>query len=181
MAKIIIQPKKHGRIAGGHPWVYSNEVGKIDGTYTNGDIVEVYDHHQHFLGKGYINDQSQIIVRILTKRKEDVINADFFKQKIEVAWLYRQQIGYTKNCRVVFGEADGLPALVVDKFDDIIVIQTLALGIDKWKTEIVNALCEIFNTEKIYERNDVSVRELEGLQQQTGFLKQSFETKGATD
>jgi 23S rRNA (cytosine1962-C5)-methyltransferase len=177
MAKIIIQPKKHGRIAGGHPWVYSNEVGKIDGTYTNGDIVEVYDHHQHFLGKGYINDQSQIIVRILTKRKEDVINADFFKQKIEAAWLYRQQIGYTKNCRVVFGEADGLPALVVDKFDDIIVIQTLALGIDKWKTEIVNALCEIFNTEKIYERNDVSVRELEGLQQQTGFLKQNFETK----
>ncbi|MEY2829249.1 MAG: hypothetical protein RIQ33_1107 [Bacteroidota bacterium] len=177
MTKIIIQPKKHGRIAGGHPWVYANEVAKIDGPYINGDIVEVYDHHQHFLGKGYINDQSQIIVRILTKRKEDIIDANFFEQKIKAAWNYRQQIGYTKNCRVVFGEADGLPALVVDKFDDVLVIQTLSLGIDKWKSEIVEALCIIFNTEKIYERNDVSVRELEGLQQQTGFLKQSFETK----
>jgi 23S rRNA (cytosine1962-C5)-methyltransferase len=177
MTKIILQPKKHGRISGGHPWVYNNEIAKTDGDYVNGDIVEVYDHHQHFLGKGYINDQSQIVVRILSRKKEEVIDANFFKQKIQAAWNYRQQIGYNKNCRVVFGEADGLPALVVDKFEDVIVIQTLALGIDKWKTEIVNILSEIFQTEKIYERNDASVRELEGMKQQTGFLKQKFDTK----
>jgi len=177
MTKIILQPKKHGRISGGHPWVYNNEIAKTDGDYVNGDIVEVYDHHQHFLGKGYINDQSQIVVRILSRKKEELIDADFFKQKIQAAWNYRQQIGYNKNCRVVFGEADGLPALVVDKFEDVIVIQTLALGIDKWKTEIVNILSEIFQTEKIYERNDASVRELEGMTQQTGFLKQKFDTK----
>jgi 23S rRNA (cytosine1962-C5)-methyltransferase len=177
MTKIILQPKKHGRISGGHPWVYNNEIAKIDGEYVNGDIVEVYDHHQHFLGKGYINDQSQIVVRILSRKREEVIDANFFKQKLQAAWNYRQQIGYNKNCRVVFGEADGLPALVVDKFEDVIVIQTLALGIDKWKTEIVNILAEIFQTEKIYERNDASVRELEGMKQQTGFLKQKFDTK----
>jgi 23S rRNA (cytosine1962-C5)-methyltransferase len=177
MTKIILQPKKHGRISGGHPWVYNNEIAKTDGDYVNGDIVEVYDHHQHFLGKGYINDQSQIVVRILSRKKEEVIDANFFKQKIQAAWNYRQQIGYNKNCRVLFGEADGLPALVVDKFEDVIVIQTLALGIDKWKTEIVNILSEIFQTEKIYERNDASVRELEGMKQQTGFLKQKFDTK----
>ncbi|MEY4876046.1 MAG: hypothetical protein RL708_1195 [Bacteroidota bacterium] len=177
MTKIILQPKKHGRISGGHPWVYNNEIAKIDGEYVNGDIVEVYDHHQHFLGKGYINDQSQIVVRILSRKRDEVIDANFFKQKLQAAWNYRQQIGYNKNCRVVFGEADGLPALVVDKFEDVIVIQTLALGIDKWKTEIVNILAEIFQTEKIYERNDASVRELEGMKQQTGFLKQKFDTK----
>ncbi|MFM2223835.1 MAG: hypothetical protein RJA07_37 [Bacteroidota bacterium] len=177
MTKIILQPKKHGRISGGHPWVYNNEIAKIDGEYVNGDIVEVYDHHQHFLGKGYINDQSQIVVRILSRKKDEIIDANFFKQKIQAAWNYRQQIGYNKNCRVVFGEADGLPALVVDKFEDVIVIQTLALGIDKWKLEIVNILAEIFQTEKIYERNDASVRELEGMKQQTGFLKQKFDTK----
>ncbi|MFM2047810.1 MAG: hypothetical protein RI955_356 [Bacteroidota bacterium] len=177
MTKIILQPKKHGRISGGHPWVYNNEIAKIDGEYVNGDIVEVYDHHQHFLGKGYINDQSQIVVRILSRKRDEVIDATFFKQKLQAAWNYRQQIGYNKNCRVVFGEADGLPALVVDKFEDVIVIQTLALGIDKWKTEIVNILAEIFQTEKIYERNDASVRELEGMKQQTGFLKQKFDTK----
>lgn len=177
MTKIILQPKKHGRISGGHPWVYNNEIAKTDGDYVNGNIVEVYDHHQHFIGKGYINDQSQIVVRILSRKKDEVIDANFFKQKIQAAWNYRQQIGYNKNCRVVFGEADGLPALVVDKFEDVIVIQTLALGIDKWKTEIVNILAEIFQTEKIYERNDASVRELEGMKQQTGFLKQKFDTK----
>ncbi|MEN9523874.1 MAG: hypothetical protein RL065_2251, partial [Bacteroidota bacterium] len=112
-----------------------------------------------------------------SRKKDETINADFFKQKIQAAWNYRQQIGYNKNCRVVFGEADGLPALVVDKFEDVIVIQTLSLGIDKWKNEIVNILSEIFQTEKIYERNDASVRELEGMKQQTGFLKQKFETK----
>jgi 23S rRNA (cytosine1962-C5)-methyltransferase len=177
MTKIFLQSKKHGRIAGGHPWVYNNEIEKIEGEYTNGDIVEVYDAHKHFLGKGYINDKSQIVVRILSRNRNEVIGKSFFKQKIEAAWNYRLQIGYNKNCRVVFGEADGLPALVIDKFDDVIVIQTLALGIDKWKADIVDIISELFKTEKIYERNDAGVRALEGLPQKTGFLKTSFETR----
>ncbi len=175
--KIFLQPKKHGRISGGHPWVFNNEIAKTDGTYANGDIVEVYDHHQHFLGKGYINDQSQIVVRLLSRNKEEIIDRNFFKTKIETAWNYRKQIGYNKNCRVVFGEADGLPALVVDKFEDVLVIQTLALGMDKWKNDIVEILCALFETEKIYERNDVAVRKLEGLPEQTGFLKSKFDTR----
>ena len=177
MSKIILQAKKQGRIAGGHPWVYANEIGKTEGEYTNGDIVEVFDAHQHFLGKGYINDKSQIIVRLLSRNRDESIDENFFRRRLNEAWAYRQYIGYQKNCRVVFGEADGLPALVVDKFEDVIVIQTLSLGIDKWKTSIVNILSEIFNTEKIYERNDASVRELEGMHQQTGFLKAKFDTR----
>ena len=177
MTKIILQPKKHGRISGGHPWVYANEIATTTGEYNNGDIVEVYDAHQHFLGKGYINNKSQIVVRILTRNKEEAIDKDFFKRRIERAWEYRKSIGYNKNCRIVFGEADGLPALVVDKFEDVIVIQTLALGIEKWKNEIVEILTELFATDKLYERNDAAVRELEGMAQQTGFLKKKFDTR----
>jgi 23S rRNA (cytosine1962-C5)-methyltransferase len=97
--------------------------------------------------------------------------------RIEAAWTYRKKLGYTENCRLVFGEADGLPALIIDKFGDHFVVQTLALGMDLWKSAIVNSLHEIFKTEKIYERNDVPVRELEGMTQQKGFLSKPFETK----
>jgi len=106
-----------------------------------------------------------------------VINDTFFYNRILQAWQYRQQIGYVENCRLVFGEADMLPALIVDKFNDHFVIQTLALGIDKWKPAIVAAIQKIFKPKGIYERNDVPVREVEGLQQIKGFLSEPFETK----
>jgi 23S rRNA (cytosine1962-C5)-methyltransferase len=113
----------------------------------------------------------------LTREKNIVINDDFFLKRIKQCWQYRQSIGYTENCRLVFGEADGLPQLIIDKFDNYFVIQTLALGMDKWKAAIVNALQQIFKPKGIYERNDVPVRELEGLPQQKGFLSEPFDTK----
>jgi 23S rRNA (cytosine1962-C5)-methyltransferase len=177
MAKVFLHPKKHGRISAGHPWVFANEIAKTEGDFKNGDIAEVYDAHQHFLGKGFINSNSKIVVRILSRDKSAEINADFIRLKINAANAFRNSIGYKKNYRVVFGEADGLPALVVDKFEDVIVIQTLCLGIDVWKKEIVKILSAIFSTEKIFERNDVAVRELEGMQQQSGFLLKKFDTK----
>jgi 23S rRNA (cytosine1962-C5)-methyltransferase len=113
----------------------------------------------------------------LTRDKTETINEEYFYRKILHCWQYRQRIGYTENCRLVFGEADSLPQLIIDKFNDYFVIQTLALGIDIWKPAIVNSLNRIFSPKGIYERNDVPVRELEGLQQQKGFLSAPFDTK----
>lgn len=163
------------RIANGHPWIYNNEVASVTGDPAAGDIVDVYYHDNKFVGRGYINPQSQILVRLLT-RKQEPINDQFFEDKIRQAWQYRKHTGHTENCRLVFGEADYLPALVIDKFNDYFVIQTLALGMDKWKMAIVQALQNIFSPKGIYERNDVPVRELEGMEQIKGFLSDPFDT-----
>ena len=160
----------------GHPWIYNNEIDRIAGIVAPGDIVEVYYFDGQLAGRGYINPGSQIMIRLLT-RKRDNIDAAFFHQKISEAWAYRQQLGYTENCRLVFGEADGLPALIIDKFNDYFVLQTLSLGIEQWKTAIVDAINAIFKPKGIYERNDVPVRELEGLEQKKDFLSDPFPTE----
>lgn len=175
MVKVVLNKKIQIRIAAGHPWIYANEVATVSGEAKPGDIVDVYYHDNKYVGRGYINPQSQIMVRLLT-RKEEAINDDFFYNKINEAWQYRRHTGYTENCRLVFGESDYLPALVIDKFNDYFVIQTLALGMDKFKPSIVNALNKIFSPKGIYERNDVPVRELEGMQQIKGFLSDPFDT-----
>ncbi|HYM94052.1 MAG TPA: PUA domain-containing protein, partial [Chitinophagaceae bacterium] len=177
MKKVYLKKNISQRIANGHPWIFNNEVGKADDEINAGAIVEVLTHDQKFVGKGYINPKSQILVRLLTRDKNEEINEQFFQKRILQCWQYRQKIGYTKNCRLVFGEADSLPQLIIDKFGDYFVIQTLALGIDIWKAEIVKAINEIFLPKGIYERNDVPVRELEGLNRQKGFLSDPFETK----
>jgi 23S rRNA (cytosine1962-C5)-methyltransferase len=175
MATIILKKKIGLRILNGHPWIFSNEVEKVEGDLNGGDIAEVQYSDGKFCGKAYVNPKSQIIARLLTRKKEP-IDARFFQRRIETAWQYRQKLGYTENCRLVFGEADELPALIIDKFNDYFVIQSLSLGIEKWKTAIVNALINIFNPKGIYERNDVPVRELEGLELKKGFLTAPFDT-----
>jgi 23S rRNA (cytosine1962-C5)-methyltransferase len=165
------------RIFNGHPWIFTNEVEKQDDTIVAGDIVNVHSHDNKFVGKGYYNDASQIKVRLLTRDKQELINKTFFEGKIREAWAYRQQLGYVENCRLIFGEADGLPALIIDKFNDYFVIQTLALGMDKWKSAIVEALEKIFEPKGIYERNDVPVRKVEGMEEIKGFLSAPFDTK----
>lgn len=139
--------------------------------------MEVVNHEKKFVGRGYVNPKSQILVRLLTRDRNEDINEDFFYRRIQSCWEYRQKLGYTENCRLVFGEADMMPQLIIDKFNDHFVLQTLALGMDKWKPAIVDAINKIFNPRGIYERNDVPVRELEGLPQQKGFLSAPFETK----
>ncbi|RQO31188.1 rRNA large subunit methyltransferase I [Taibaiella sp. KBW10] len=175
MAKIFLNKKISSRIADGHPWIFNNEIGDEEGAYEAGDIVDVFSSNGSFVGKGYINPLSQIKVRLLT-RKQESINDDFFLHKIQNAWAYRQRMGYVENCRLIFGEADGLPALIIDKFNDYFVIQTMALGIERWKGSIVKALNTIFSPKGIYERNDVPVRELEGMEQIKGFLSDPFDT-----
>jgi 23S rRNA (cytosine1962-C5)-methyltransferase len=176
MTKVYLNKKINPRIAQGHPWIYNNDVDRIAGPIEAGDIVEVYFFDGQLAGRGYINPNSQIIIRLLTRKREE-IDAPFFYEKIKTAWAYRQQLGYTENCRLVFGEADGLPALIIDKFNDYFVLQTLSLGIDIWKPAIVDALQKIFSPKGIYERNDVPVRELEGLTQVKDFLTDPFPTE----
>jgi 23S rRNA (cytosine1962-C5)-methyltransferase len=176
MAKFFLRKKTGDRVANGHPWVFANELGDQDGNAEAGDIVELYSYNGSFIGKGYFNPASRIRIRLVTREKEETVDADFFHRRISEAWQYRQQIGYVENCRLIFGEADSLPGLIIDKFNDYFVIQTLALGIDRWKAEIVDALQQVFQPKGIYERNDVPVRELEGLPQHKGFLSAPFDT-----
>ncbi|HEY0273135.1 MAG TPA: class I SAM-dependent rRNA methyltransferase, partial [Chitinophaga sp.] len=176
MTKVFLKKKIQNRVMLGHPWIFGNEVNNIAGDVTAGDTVEVYTHQGFFVGRGYINPQSQILVRLLSRNREEQINEEFFYQRLLKCWEYRKKLGYTENCRLVFGEADEMPALVIDKFNDYFVLQTLSLGMDKWKPAIVKALQRIFSPKGIYERNDVPVRELEGLAQQKGFLSAPFDT-----
>jgi len=178
--KVYLNKKISRRIESGHPWIFANEVNTVEGDVGDveaGETVEVYTHDKKFVGKGYINPQSQILIRLLTRDKSAIIDEAFFYERLKEAWEYRQKLGYTENCRLVFGEADFLPALIIDKFNDHFVIQTLAMGIDRWKAAIVKALERLFQPKGIYERNDVPVRELEGLPQQKGFLSAPFDTQ----
>lgn len=177
MRKIILRRRIGQRVLGGHPWVFGNEIDRIDDGLADGDIADVMTHEGDFVGRGYVNTQSAIVVRILTRDRAEAIDAGFFHRRIARAWDYRQRLGYVENCRVVFGEADDLPQLIIDKFNDHLVVQTLALGIDRWKPAIVDALRDIFRPRGIYERNDVPVRELEGLPQQKGYLTDPFDTR----
>jgi len=176
MAKVILKKKEHIDIVRGFPWIYDNEIARVEGDFSPGDIVDIYDVTNTFLGRGYINPKSKITVRILTRKEEDIDKSFFFKRILQ-AWEYRKRLVDTRSCRVVFGEADMIPGLIVDKFEDILVIQTLALGIDIFKDTIVEVLDEILQPRGIYERNDVPVREVEGLPQKKGFLKGVFDTK----
>lgn len=176
MIKAYLKRKITPRVVNGHPWIFNNEVDKVDGDIAGGEIVEVYSHDKKFIGKGYINPKSQILIRLLTRNKSDEINEQYFYSELKKCWEYRQKLGYTENCRLVFGEADSMPQLIIDKFNDYFVLQTLTLGMDLWKPAIVAALNKLFTPKGIYERNDVPVRELEGLPQQKGFLSAPFDT-----
>ena len=178
MHTIYLRKKISPRIENGHPWIFANEVDETRsaGSVAPGDIVEVQNARGQFVGRGYINPKSQILVRLLTRLPAEVVDEAFFYRRLLKAWEYRQHIGYTQNCRLIFGEADEMPALIIDKFGDYFVLQTLALGMDVWKPAIVKALQQIFNPQGIYERNDVPVRELEGLPQVKGFLSAPFDT-----
>lgn len=177
MSTVYLRRKINPRVVNGHPWIFNNEVEKVEGEPVGGDIVEVFTYDKKFVGKGYINPKSQILVRLLTRNRADIINEEYFLAQIQKCWDYRKKLGYVENCRLVFGEADSLPQLIIDKFNDYFVIQTLALGIDVWKPAIVKALNTVFTPKGIYERNDVPVRELEGLPQHKGFLSAPFDTK----
>ncbi len=165
------------RVRRGHPWIYDNQVLRMEGTPEPGGIVQVFDVKKGPLGQAYYNPKSKLRARLITKDLDEPIDTAFFQRKIEAAWSFRRRMGNTASCRVVFGEADGLPGLVVDKFTDILVLQTMALGMDRFKPEIVEALRAVLQPRGIYERNDAAVREKEGLEMRSGFIGEVFDTK----
>ncbi|MCC7402496.1 MAG: class I SAM-dependent rRNA methyltransferase [Chitinophagaceae bacterium] len=177
MAIVYLKKRISARVLNGHPWIFHNEIENTDDDIPGGGIVDVCTHDKKFVGRGYFNPVSRIPVRLLSRDKSEEINDVFFLKRINRCWEYRKKLGYVENCRLVFGEADSLPQLIIDKFNDHFVIQTLALGIDVWKPSIVKALDSVFNPKGIYERNDVPVRELEGLSQKKGFLSHPFNTQ----
>ena len=176
MAKAFLVKGKEDRVAYGHPWIFRSDIESIDGDFTPGDVVDVYSKKNKFLGRGYINPKSQITIRMLTYDHQE-INYDFIYKKILAAWEYRKKVADINSCRAIFAESDFLPALIVDKFSEYLVVQTLSLGIERYKNQIVEILNDIMKPAGIYERNDVSVRELEGLEQKKGFLSKEFDTK----
>src|SRR6478609_3382198 len=176
MFTVLLKKNISNRIFSGHSWIYNKEVGNIPEGIEDGSIVQVLSADKKFVGYGYFNQKSQIVIRLLSRDKQEEINDRFFFKLISQAWAYKKKLGYSENCRLVFGEADFLPGLIIDKFNDYFVIQTLALGIDRWKDAIVRSIEELFKPKGIYERNDVPVRELEGLPQQKGFLSAGFDT-----
>ncbi len=154
----------------GNLWIYDNEIDWVDDACKDGELVEVLDSRMKFQAWGFFNAKSKITVRVLSRDKNERIDGDFFRRRIRAAWEYRQALGFSNACRVVFGESDGLPGLTVDKFGDYLSVQILSLGMDLRKTEIVDALVEIMQPKGIFERDDVPVREKEGLAQVTGVL-----------
>lgn len=181
MDTVILGKAKGRRVEAGHPWVYANEIEKVNGSPEAGAIVDVLNDKKQFIGRGYFNAVSQITVRILTRDKKEQVDIAFFRKKLEQCHAYRQKLKYTENYRLVFGEADFLPGLVIDKFGEFYVIQTLSAGMDKWKRVCADILLQDFHAAGVYERNDVPVRKLEGLEETAGFLSDPFPTKFMID
>lgn len=169
MYTVILKKNEEKKILNGFPWVYANEASKIEGKGEQGSVAEVRSFDGRFIGRGFINHLSKILVRILTLKNEE-INYDFFYNRIKAAVDYRREFGYADNYRAVFAESDMLPGLIVDKYGDYLSVQFLSLGMEKIKSQIVNILADVFKPLGIYERSDVAVRLKEGLKEQKGVL-----------
>ena len=179
----VILKKGEGRtLKAGGAWIFDNEIDKVEGTPEDGSLVEVRDFDGYGMGTGFYNSRSKIRVRMMSRKAGQVIDRDFLRMRVQNAWDYRKKTVDTSSCRIIFGEADFLPGLVVDKFSDVLVVQSLALGIDRMKEEILSLLVEALRADGveirgIYERSDAKVREQEGLPRQKGFIGAEFPTR----
>ncbi len=177
----------------GGAWIYDNEIAKVEGSFENGDILEVHDFDGYFLGYGFINEKSKIRIRMMSRKKEHPVTSDLIEKRISDAWEYRKAV-FAKyldefsvdlsklSCRLIFGEADYIPGITIDKFSDVLVIESLALGTDRMKQLIVDLCKKVLakdgvNIRGVYERSDAKVRELEGLERTKGFIGDEFDTK----
>lgn len=184
MEPVTVRIKKgEGRsLKAGGMWIYDNEIDKITGDYVNGDLAAVEDFDGYFLGQGFINTNSRLTVRMMTRKKDTQINEEFLEMRVRNAWEYRKATVDTSSCRIIFGEADFLPGIVVDKFSDVLVVESLALGIDRLKPVILEKLKKVLAEDGveirgIYERSDAKVRLQEGMERYKGFIGDPFDTK----
>ena len=175
--------KGEGRtLKAGGMWVYDNEIESVTGSFENGDVIEVRDFDGYCMGCGFINTNSKITVRMFSRKKDTVVDAAFIEMRVRNAWNYRKETVDTSSCRVIFGEADFFPGMVVDKFSDVLVVESLALGIDRWKLTIIDILKKVMAEDGIiirgvYERSDAKVRQQEGMKRSKGFIGEPFDTK----
>ena len=180
---IVTLKKGEGRLLkSGGAWIFDNEIDSIMGEFENGDIVIVHDFDGYGMGRGFINMNSKIRIRMMTRKQDQEIDHAFLEMRVRDAWEYRKKTVDTSSCRVIFGEADFLPGLVIDKFSDVLVVESLALGIDRMKEEIVDILKEVLSEDGItirgvYERSDAKVRQNEGMERVKGFIGEEFDTK----
>ena len=184
MGQAIVTLKKGGgrSLKAGGPWIYDNEIESILGDCSDGDIVLVHDFDGYPMGRGFLNRKSKLTVRMMSRDKDTEIDEAFIRMRVRNAWEYRKKTVDTGSCRVIFGEADFLPGIVVDKFSDVLVVQSLALGIDRFKMLILETLKEVMaedgiSIRGIYERSDAKVREQEGMERYKGFISEPFDTK----
>ena len=181
MATVILKKGEGRTIKAGGAWIFDNEIDKIYGAFENGDIVRVEDFDGFKMGVGFINTVSRITVRMLARWRDD-IDDDFLRERVKNAWEYRKKTVDTGSCRIIFGEADFLPGLVVDKFSDVLVVESLALGMDRLKHKLLGFLKEILHEEGIeirgiYERSEAPVRKKEGMEPFKGFIGEPFDTE----
>ena len=182
MSTIVTLKKGEGRtIKSGGLWIYDNEIASITGHFKNGDMVIVHDFDGYPMGQGFINQNSKIRIRMMTRKDDTVIDDAFLKMRLKNAWEYRKNTVDTSSCRVVFGEADFLPGIVIDKYEDVLVVESLALGIDRLKEKIVALLKEVLAEDGImirgvYERSDAKERIKEGMKKVKGFIGEPFDT-----
>ncbi len=181
-ASAILKKGEGRTIKAGGMWIFDNEIDHISGEFENGDIIEVHDFDDYFMGYGFINVNSKIRIRMMSRRKEHPVTEELMEKRVRAAWEYRKQVVDIGCCRVIFGEADFLPGIVVDKFSDVLVVESLALGIDKWKPVILDKLKKVLAEDNIhvrgiYERSDAKVRENEGMERWKGFVGEAFDTR----
>ena len=183
MAAAVVLKKGQGRsLKAGGAWIYDNEIERIRGDFSDGDMVLVEDFDGYPMGQGFINTKSAITVRVMTRKRDAVVDEDFIEMRVRDAWNYRKDTVDTSSCRVIFGEADFLPGIVIDKFSDVLVVESLALGIDRWKMVILEKLKMALSEDGIwirgvYERSDAKVRLQEGMERFKGFIGEPFDTK----
>lgn len=182
MSAIVTLKKGEGRtIKAGGAWIFDNEIDTITGRFKNGEVVTVHDFDGYPMGKGFINQNSKIRIRMMTRKPDQEIDEAFLKMRVKNAWEYRKTTVDTSSCRIIFGEADFLPGLVIDKYEDVLVVECLALGMEQFKEEIVTDLKEILSEDGImirgvYERSDANERTKEGLPKVKGFIGEEFDT-----
>lgn len=180
-ATVHIKKGEARALKAGGMWIYDNEIDRIEGSFENGDIITVADFDGYILGYGFINTRSRLTVRMLSRKKDAVIDQAFLEMRIRNAWEYRKQTVDTESCRIIFGEADFLPGIVIDKFSDVLVVESLALGIDRLKPAILSILQNVLiedgvKIRGIYERSDAKVRLKEGMERYKGFIGEPFDT-----
>ena len=182
MSAIVTLKKGEGRtIKAGGAWIFDNEIDTITGRFKNGEVVTVHDFDGYPMGKGFINQNSKIRIRMMTRKPDQEIDEAFLKMRVKNAWEYRKTTVDTSSCRIIFGEADFLPGLVIDKYEDVLVVECLALGMEQFKETIVNFLKDILAEDGIkirgvYERSDANERTKEGLSKMKGFIGDAFDT-----